>query len=166
MAKPRKYTDAEFIEAVATSISISQVLSKLHLRPSGGNYQVTKDRIKHLSLDTQHFKGQGWLKGNLNPSHKQFTLAEILVKDSTYRNTYSLKSRLIKEGVFARKCSNCMNEHWLNLPIPLELDHVNGDRTDNRIENLRLLCPNCHALTDTYRGKNKALRLELVAESL
>jgi 5-methylcytosine-specific restriction endonuclease McrA len=160
MAKPRKYTDADFIEAVATSISISQVLSKLNLRPSGGNYQVTKDRIKHLCLDTYHFKGQGWLKGNTNPSHKQFSLTEILVKDSKYRNSHSLKLRLIKEEVFAKKCSNCLGDQWLNLPIPLELDHINGDRTDNRVENLRLLCPNCHALTDTYRGKNKALRFQ------
>ncbi|CAN1210025.1 HNH endonuclease [Tumidithrix helvetica PCC 7403] len=158
MAKPRKYTEADFIEAVAASTSISQVLGKLSLRPTGGNYQVTKDRIKHLSLDTQHFKGQGWLKGCTNHAHKQCSLTEILVKDSTYRNTYSLKSRLIKEGIFSRKCSNCMNDQWLSLPIPLELDHINGDRTDNRVENLRLLCPNCHALTDTYRGKNKSLK--------
>jgi 5-methylcytosine-specific restriction endonuclease McrA len=85
-------------------------------------------RIKRLDLDTSHFLGQGWRKG--------------------------LKERLIREGLKQRKCEMCGRAGWRDRPIPLELDHINGRRQDNRLQNLRILCPNCHAQTDTYRGRN------------
>lgn len=69
-------------------------------------------------------------------------------------STSKLRLRLLRESVLAHRCAGCGGEQWQGRPIPLELDHVNGDRTDNRLENLRLLCPNCHAQTDTYRGRN------------
>lgn len=76
----------------------------------------------------------------------------ILTKDSTYQ-PYKLLKRLIKEGKKERKCECCGNTKWMDQEIPLELHHINGDRTDNRLENLQVLCPNCHAFTDNYRGK-------------
>lgn len=84
-------------------------------------------------------------------------MSEILVKDSTYRNSSHLKRRLITEGYLQARCGVCGLDEWMEQPIPLEVHHVNGDKRDNRIENLRLLCPNCHALTPTYRGKNISL---------
>ena len=77
-------------------------------------------------------------------------VAGRLVKTST------LKRRLLREGVLRPRCAGCGLERWRDTPIPLELDHVSGDRSDNRLENLRLLCPNCHAQTETYRGRNIA----------
>ena len=65
-----------------------------------------------------------------------------------------MKKRLLREGVFQRKCYGCDLTEWMGRPIPIELEHKNGDSTDNRLENLTLLCPNCHALTETYRAKN------------
>jgi hypothetical protein len=85
---------------------------------------------------------------------KKYTMEEILVENSEYSNGPLLKQRLIKEKEFEYKCYNCNLTEWVGKPIPLELEHKNGIHTDNRIENLTFLCCNCHALTDTYKGKN------------
>lgn len=102
-----------------------------------------------------HITGKGYLKGKTHNWGEEKNLSEILVKDSSYTNTSKLKERLLKKGLMNYKCYKCGGREWLGEPIPLELEHINGDRFDNRIENLTLLCPNCHAQTDTYRGKNK-----------
>lgn len=155
MGRKKNYTDVEFIDAVATSQSIAELLRKLNLRPTGGNYHTAKKRIKILELNTDHFTRQGHLKGKTHNWAKKIPLIEILVKDSKYGcGTDKLKKRLIKEGYFEYKCYECGLTEWRGLPISLELEHRNGDRFDNRIENLTLLCPNCHAQTETYRGKN------------
>jgi HNH endonuclease len=151
----RRYTKEELTEAVATSFSLAEVLRKLNIRDAGGNYLTLKQRIKEMGLDTSHFTGSSWLKGRKNPIRRYRSLDEILVKDSTFMSTDSLRKHLIAEGIFPHQCVSCGLSEWLERPIPLELDHINGDRRDNRLENLRLLCPNCHALTATYRGKNK-----------
>jgi len=85
-------------------------------------------------------------------------LQEYLIKDSRVRNSHTLKLRLIAEGVKEAKCEWCGITEWRGKPAPLELDHVNGDRKDNRLGNLRILCPNCHAQTDNYRAKKNARR--------
>lgn len=151
----RRYSDEVLTSIVADSFSLAEVLRKLDLRPAGGNYAVLKQRIKELDLDTSHFTGKLWLKGKKNPHTRYRALEEILVVDSTYVSTNNLRKRLIAEGIFEHRCLSCGLAEWLEHPIPLEIDHINGDRRDNRLENLRLLCPNCHALTTTYRGKNK-----------
>jgi 5-methylcytosine-specific restriction endonuclease McrA len=99
-----------------------------------------------MGLSTEHFIVTR--KGKIPAD-----LSTILIKDKLYSSSHRLKKRLIAEGIFERKCSSCLNTEWAGKPIPLELDHINGDRSDNRIENLRLLCPNCHAFTITYRGR-------------
>lgn len=155
--KPRegRNTDDDLREAVRSSESLAEVLRKLGLRAAGGNYDLLKRRIDALNLDTSHFNGKAWLRGKKNPFVNERSLEEILVQDSTYVSTQNLKTRLIREGIFEHRCVSCGLDTWLDRKIPLEIDHINGDRRDNRLENLRLLCPNCHALTATYRGKNK-----------
>lgn len=82
------------------------------------------------------------------------SLSEVLTRNSVF-NSHDLRIRLIAEGVFAPSCSECGLREWRGRPIPLELDHQDGDKRNNELSNLRLLCPNCHALTPTYRGRNR-----------
>jgi len=153
MNKPKKkYTLEELKEAVANSFSIAGVLKTLGLIVAGGNYSTVKRKIVENKLDTSHFTGKGWSKGKKIPGEK-IPLSKILVNGSTYWSN-GLRKRLIKEGLKEHKCEICGNTTWQGKEIPLELHHINGINTDNRIENLQLLCPNCHALTDTFRGKN------------
>jgi hypothetical protein len=150
----RKYTDEQFIQAVKESFSVREALKKLGLSPTGGSYKLFVKRCKMLNLDTSHFTGKGHLKNKTHNWAPKIDLSLILVEDSHY-NSNSLRKRLIKENYFKYQCCDCLLSEWRGEPIRLELEHINGVNTDNRIENLKILCPNCHSLTDTYRGKNK-----------
>jgi len=154
MSKPRKYQEYQLIEAVATSRSIAQVLTQLGLKPAGGNYATIRLKVSELELDTTHWKGQGWNKGLNVPSFTRRDLVDILVENSPHKQSHSLKLRLIKEGLLLERCNECGLIDWQQKPISFHLEHINGIHNDNRIENLQLLCPNCHSQTDTYCGKN------------
>ncbi|RYE90889.1 MAG: HNH endonuclease, partial [Cytophagaceae bacterium] len=159
MAAPRKClsTDEEFRQAVAESLSVRQVLERVGLVPAGGNYKTVQARMERLELDTSHFTGAGWNVGaRYKACGRKATLEEILVENSSYAFTHGLRSRLLKEGWKQHKCEQCGLTEWCGQPIPLELHHHNGTNNDHRISNLRLLCPNCHALTDNYRGKKRS----------
>jgi hypothetical protein len=150
-----RYTwdESELRDAVRCSISIAQVLRALGMRVAGGNYSTIKRRIADLGLDTRHWLGEAHLRGKTHSWSRPRSLESVLRAGSRY-GSYRLKRRLLKAGIFQPICATCSCSHWLGHPIPLELDHIDGDRENNCIENLRLLCPNCHALTPTYRAKN------------
>ena len=150
----RHRTKEEFESAVRQSLSIAGVCRYLGLKPSGGNYKIIHNALKEYSIDTSHFTGQGWNRGLAFKPFKETPLSAILTQGSSYQS-YKLKNRLLKEGIKENICESCKLQTWMGRTIPLELHHINGDNTDNRIENLLLLCPNCHALTSSYRGKNK-----------
>ena len=152
----RKWTDQDFVEAVRTSYSYAQVMTKLHLRVAGSNYDTVKRKIHELHLDVSHMTGKAWNQGaRYTPLRDAQPLSEILVEHSTFVNANHLRERLLKEGIKQHKCECCGNTQWMGQPIALELHHINAIKDDQRLENLQLLCPNCHALTDNYRGKNK-----------
>lgn len=154
----RRWSRDDLKHAVKNSLSIRQVIQKLGLVPAGGNYQQVTLSIKQLSLSTTHFTGQGWRKGKKIPRNPVYQLEDVLVLNSTF-NSHKLKQRLFREGMKTPECEEC---GWATQSpdgrVPVELDHINGDRHDNRIENLRILCPNCHSLKPTHRGKNKKRR--------
>lgn len=155
MYRKRSWTIEQLKEAVITSKSYRGVLIKLNLRPTGDNYDQLKKYVAQYDLDISHFTGMAWNKGLKGLSNPKWQLSEILVKNS-YFQTYKLKLRLIAAGLKHQQCEHCgWAKKTVNGYVPLELDHINGDRHDNRIENLRILCPNCHSLTPTYRGRGK-----------
>lgn len=151
----RKWTDEQFVEAVKNSLSYAEVLRRLGLKAAGSNYDTVKRKISELNLDTSHMTGQAWNQGEKYRQIKpKQPIEEILVEHSTYVNTNYLRQRLLNEGLKEKKCECCGNSEWMGVPIALELHHINGIKDDLRIENLQILCPNCHAFTDNYRGKN------------
>ena len=146
-----KFSDFEFSNLVKESESISDIATKLGYRSKGGGVtKLIKDRIKELNIDISHFNR--YAKGNLTEKNKP--LEDILVQNSTYTNNTSLKKRLLKAQLIEYRCYICGISEWNNQPLSLQLDHINGNNKDNRIENLRLLCPNCHSQTDTFSGRN------------
>jgi hypothetical protein len=151
----KNLTETEFKEVVANSKSIADVCRGLGIVPKGGNYKTVNQLLKKYSADTSHFTGGAWNQGDrYRPIMMPTPIEKILIKGSVY-SSYALKNRLFKEGFKEQCCECCGLEYWLEQPIKLELHHVNGDNNDNRIENLQILCPNCHAYTDNYRGANK-----------
>ena len=151
--KLRKYTEQALKDAISNSLSLRETLKKLGVSDAGGNYEVLKKAISFFNIDSSHFIGKGYLKGK-NHANRTRVLKNVLVYGKL-ENTWRLKNRLIKEGLKQPFCECCKRLKWMEEPIPLELHHVDGDRKNNTIHNLELLCPNCHSLTSTYRGKNK-----------
>ncbi len=158
MGRPLSWTPKQLELAVKASLSVRQVIFKLGLVPAGGNYVQISRTIKNRKLNTSHFKGQGWSKGLKVPKEPLHKLEDILVLGG-HHASHHLKVRLFKSGFKKAECEEC---GWATMSqdgrIPVELDHINGDRYDNRIENLRILCPNCHSLKLTHRGRNKKKR--------
>jgi len=153
-----KFEESNFKEIVSDSYSIGEVLEKLGLRAAGGNYKTFHKYIDKFGISTSHFESKNEVyKRTLGEATKRvkIPLEKILVEDSTYSRGH-LKKRLYKEGLKERKCEMCsQGEEWMGRKMSLILDHINGIHNDNRIENLRIVCPNCNATLDTHCGKNK-----------
>lgn len=155
-----KINDEDLTKTVKESISIAEVFRKLNLCCTGSAYKTLHRRIEDLKIDITHFKGQGYLKDRTHGWSIKRPLKDVLVINSTYVSVPSLKKRLLKENFLENKCYLCpVKEVWNGQPLTLQLDHINGVGTDNRIENLRLLCPNCHSQTPTFAGKNKKYKV-------
>ncbi len=155
MGGKRSWTDDQLIHAVEKSRSIRAVLILLKLVPAGGNYDQVKKRILELKVSTEHFTGMGWRVASTRPTFLATPLDELLVLGSNVQS-YKLKNRLFMVGLKSPVCELCgWAEQSADGRVPVELDHINGDHMDNRLDNLRILCPNCHSLQPTHRGKNK-----------
>jgi 5-methylcytosine-specific restriction endonuclease McrA len=130
-------------EAIATSNSMSEAARKLNMP-----FMTFKRKAGNLYKPNQAGKNIP------KPSKKKIPLLEILNGLHPQYQSNMLRIRLIAEGIKEHKCECCGNHEWLGSAISLEVDHINGNSKDHILENLRILCPNCHAQTDTYRGKN------------
>lgn len=158
----RDMTVDDVIKAVTNSKSYADVLRNLDVNPnSGNNYSIIKKIITENKIDISSFTHSVWNKDRkIGPNYKnRIPLKEILIENSTYTNTSNIRYRLLEAGLKRHICEKCNLHEWMGSPIPLELHHVNGINLDNRLQNLQLLCPNCHALTDNYRGRNIKLSI-------
>lgn len=131
--KYRNYSDSTIIKAVKISTSLAEVLRRLNLKAVGGNYLTLKINIQRLKLNTDHFSGQGWNKGK--------TLKGIC----EYKRKKFQKEAIAKNNGI-RLCYKCKRTKWFGKPIPLEVHHIDRDRTNNEESNLELLCKNCHSV--------------------
>ena len=151
-----KLSDEQFVELLKKSSTISEVLFKLGYTVKGNSwgYSQVKRRMDDLNLDYSIFKGKSAVikTGRLNNVRKE----DILKENCKHQRTV-LRRYIIKNNLIPYKCAICGCTEWQGKTLSLELDHINGINNDNRLENLRFLCPNCHSQTSTYGSRNKQL---------
>jgi hypothetical protein len=133
----------------STCTTRRELLQRVGLEPTSPTYRALAARLDEMGLP------QSILAGRAAGGTRRRPLDDILVENSTWSNTSALRERLIEDGLKERRCEGCGLTTWRGGPIPLQLDHIDGDRTNNRLSNLRILCPNCHALTGTWCARNR-----------
>lgn len=154
MSKRIKYTKELLEENVKDCFSFSELCKRLGLAHAGSNPKTLRRKLNEFGVDYSHFTGQNWNSNSKNPVYIR-TYTKSLSENSSL-SSGNTKKLLFRLGLKTNKCECCGLTEWLGKPISCELHHINGDHTDNRIENLIILCPNCHSQTDNYAGrKNK-----------
>jgi len=148
-----KISEISFRDIVANASSYRDVAAKLSANKSGTQFWVIKSRIEELDIDISHFDRS---KNRRRPAE------DVFVVNSNY-SRHSLVKRLIRLSLIQHKnCDICgLGRSWNKKRLVLQIDHINGIANDNRLENLRFLCPNCHSQTDTYGAKNRNIQHDL-----
>jgi hypothetical protein len=156
--RKHNYTENQLVIAVKSSRSYAQVLSHLGIKSSGSMQARLKKEINRLGIDVSHFTGMLWNKGKTILDDERIAGqkgTDIFVENSKYSKFY-IRQLILKKDIIPYKCTGCGNQGtWQDKKLTLQLDHVNGNPQDQRIENLRFLCPNCHSQTETYCSKNQ-----------
>lgn len=146
----------EVVNIIKKSINKHQTLIKLNWDTRTVGYRKLNKFIKDNNVDISHFetRSEQMIRQNIS-IRKKIPICDILISGSTYASTSSLKKRLYDEGLKSPICEDCgQDENWNGKKISMILDHINGIHDDNRIENLRILCPNCNASLPTHCGRN------------
>lgn len=142
MKKWEQFSKEELEQFVKNSYSYAQVCEKVGYIGGSGT-RLIKEMIEYYQFDISHFKGQGWNKDNFN--YERFRYGNNIKSAAAIEAIVTLRGH---------QCECCKLTTWLNEPITLELHHKDGDKLNNDLENLQLLCPNCHSLTENWRGRN------------
>lgn len=143
-AKWKEFSEEEIRQIVAESKSVSEVAEKLgYCKVSGSAAESINKMCDYYNIDTSHFLGQGWNKGNFDYSRFK--------KGNAIKSAHMIQAIVALRG---HKCEQCGSETWLGKPITLEVHHKDGNHLNNELNNLMLLCPNCHSYTENWRGKN------------
>ena len=143
-----KNIDDKIIEAANSSSSASAAASTLGIR-----YSTYKKHAERLGVFRSNQSGKGISKRA--PDHRKLNLSDVLEGNRPETQTGTIKRHLLADGIKKNECEVCELSEWNGMPISCHLDHINGINNDHRLENLRMICPNCHSQTDTYCGKNK-----------
>ena len=149
--RPRSWTDAQLVAATETCGSIAEVIRVLGLKPGGGTYQHIHHRMRVLNISILQHDPWAWMKQpGANTGGRQMPLSEALTSPSPYMNIAKLRKRLLRAGLKQNCCEVCGVIEWMGKSLTCQLDHIDGDRANNCLDNLRMLCPNCHAQTETW----------------
>lgn len=155
MERKSKYTKDVLEPVVKRNFSLKGVLKDLGICQTGGSSNYIRNLIDSFGIDRKHFKSKQKFSENNGMFKNGKTLKEIMVENSTYSRTH-LKTKILKERLIENKCQICGQlPEWKGKPMVLILDHINGVYDDHRLENLRMVCPNCNSQLDTYCRGNK-----------
>ena len=148
-----KYTKELLEDNVKNCYSFAELCRRLGLKPEGSNPKTLRKKMDEFNIDYSHFIGQAWNKNIDNPVYKNIYLPRLCAHSSL--SSSNVKSLVYRLRIKENKCEKCGISEWQGKPLICELHHINGDTRDNRIENLQILCPNCHSQTDNFRSRNR-----------